>query len=395
MKKIRKWVIVFFLLSPIMLLVGMRVAWWFVPKKPLVVLAMDKHGLTLEGQDRQPLFWVLKHDRYVRRNGQLYDGRKDYLGLFPLKNKLYEVKDFQNMTEEDIKHIASSVDVTYFVSTSGVSSNLAKQSGFIQKGMTEKDMSFLKKIKKSEKLIFAEFNVIASPTNASVRHEFENEFGIRWTGWIGRYFTTLDSTSSDLPRWVIKNYRKQHKGEWTLARAGLVFVHENGMIEILDKKTDLIEGKPIIHTFSYGTDRLGMIKKISYSGWFDVVQMVASDHIISAYELKVNDSGRWILNKSGIPVVFPAVIMHKAKDFEFYYFCGNYSDNKIPLNPSYFIGGEHLALMLDGSYENQFFHNFYRPMLSSILQQYYSKHYINYPEKKGELVKEEVSNVNY
>jgi len=373
MKKIRKWVIVFFLLSPIMLLVGMRVAWWFVPKKPLVVLAMDKHGLTLDGQARQPLFWVLKHDRYIRRNGQLYEGRRDYLGLFPLKNEKYEVKDFQNMNEEEIQHIASNVDVTYYISTSGISANLAKKSGFVQKGMTEKDMSFLKKMKKCRKLIFAEFNVIASPTNSSVRHEFENEFGIRWSGWIGRYFTTLDSTSLDLPRWVIRNYKKQHKGQWTLARAGLVFVHENGTIEILDRKTDLKEAEPLIHTFSYGNNRLRMMKEISYDGWFDIVQMVAADHVISAYELRVNDRGRKLLNQSGIPVIFPAVIMHKAKDFEFYYFCGNYSNDKISSNSSYFIGGQHLALMLDGTSRNQFFYNFFRPMISSILQQYYDK----------------------
>jgi len=115
------------------------------------------------------------------------------------------------------------------------------------------------------------------------------------------------------------------------------------------------------------------MKEISYDGWFDIVQMVAADHVISAYELRANDRGRKLLNQSGIPVIFPAVIMHKAKDFEFYYFCGNYSDNKIPSNSSYFVGGQHLALMLDGTSRNQFFYNFFRPMISSILQQYYDK----------------------
>ena len=86
MQKMRKWTIIVLLLSPLALLVGMRVAWWFVPKKPMVVLAFDKTGLTTDGQERQPLFWILLHDRYVRKNGLMYDVRKDYLGLFPLKN---------------------------------------------------------------------------------------------------------------------------------------------------------------------------------------------------------------------------------------------------------------------------------------------------------------------
>jgi len=374
MKKIRKWTIIFLLLSPVLMLVGMRVAWWFVPKKPMVVLAMDKTGLTRDGQEKQPLFWVLKHDRYVRKNGLLYDGSKDYLGLFPLKNNQYIVKDFQNMSEKEVQHIASNVDVTYYIGTSGVSIDVAKRSGFTQRGLTEKDMSFLKEMKKTRKLILAEFNVISSPTKANVRHEFENEFGIRWTGWIGRYFTSLDSTNSELSQWMIRSYMKQHERKWPFTRSGIVFAHENGTIEILDRKTDLNGSEPLIHTFFYGITQLGIIERIPYTGWFDIVQMADStNHAISAYELMVNDKGRKLLNKSGIPIVFPAVIMHKAKDFEFYYFCGNYSDDKIPTNSSYFIGGQHLALMLDGTSRNQFFYNFFRPMLSSILQQYYNK----------------------
>lgn len=357
-----------------MLLVGMRVAWWFVPKKPMVVLAMDKTGLTRDGQEKQPLFWVLKHGRYVRENGQLYDGSKDYLGFCPLKNNQYRVKDFHNMAESDIRRIASNVDVAYYISTSGVSADIAKRSGFAQRGMTEKDMNFLKEMKKSRKLILAEFNVIASPTRVNVRHDFENEFGIRWSGWIGRYFTSLDSASSELPQWLIKNYKKQHGGQWNFKHSGIVFAHENGTIEILDRNIDLIDPQLLIHTYAYGINHMGMIKEVPYSGWFDIVQMVDSTvHTISMYELRVNDRGRKLLRKSGIPAIFPAIIMHKAKDFEFYYLCGNYSDNKIPSNSSYFIGGQHLALMLDGSAENQFFYNFYRPMLSTILHEYYNR----------------------
>jgi hypothetical protein len=373
MQKIRKWTIIFILLSPVLILVGMRVAWWFVPKKPMVVLAMDKTGLTWEEQNKQPLFWVLRHDRYVRKNGLLYDGKKDYLGLFPLKKNQYTVKDFQNMSEKDVQHIVSNVDVTYYIGTSGVSTVVDKRSGLTQRGMTEKDMSFLKKMKKSRKLILAEFNAIASPTKTNVRHDFENEFGIRWTGWIGRYFTSLDSTNSELSHWIIKNYMKQHEGRWPFTRSGIVFAHENGTVEILDRKTDLKEAEPLIHTFFYGINQLEMVERIPYTGWFDIIQMTDStNHAISAYELRVNDRGRRLLNQSGIPVIFPAVIMHKAKDFEFYYFCGNYSDNKIPSNSSYFVGGQHLALMLDGTSKNRFFYDFFRPMLSSILRQYYN-----------------------
>jgi hypothetical protein len=375
MQNIRKWTIIILLLLPIILLVGMRVAWCFVPKKPMVVLAMNKTELTSDGQERQPLFWILKHDRYVRKNGLLYDGCKDYLGLFPLNNKQYSVKDFQNMSENDIQHIASNIDVTYYIGTSGVSADVAKRSGFAQRGMTEKDMSFLKEMKKSRKLIFAEFNFIASSTNANVGRDFENEFGIRWSGWIGHYFATLDTVNSELPKWLFRGYKKQHNGKWPFNHSGIVFVNRDGTIEVLEEKKDLIHPVPLIHTLAYGVTRLGMQKRMPYLDWFDIVQIADSaNHAISVYELLVNERGRQFLNTKGIPVIFPSVIMHKGKDYEFYYFCGNYCDNKIPLNSSYFIGTQHLTLMLDGTSKNLFFYKFFRPMLSSILQQYYNKH---------------------
>jgi len=373
MQKIRKWTIIVLLLSPLALLVGMRVAWWFVPKKPMVVLAIDKTGLTTDGQERQPLFWILSHDRYVRKNGLMYDVRKDYLGLFPLKNNQCRVKDFQNMSEKDIQHIASNIDVTYYVGTSGVAANVAKRSGFTQRGMTEKDMCFLKEMKKNRKLIFTEFNFTLS-TNINVRRDFENEFGIRWSGWVGRYFASLDTVNSELPQWLFIDYKKQHCGKWPFSHSGIVFVNKDGTIEVLDGKKDLIDPVPLIHTLAYGSTRLGMQKKMPYLDWFDIIQIADSgNHAISAYELLVNESGRQFLNKNGIPAIFPSVIMHKAKDYEFYYFCGNFSDNKIPLNSSYFIGGQHLALVLNGNSKNVFFYSFFRPMLSSILQQYYNR----------------------
>ncbi|MDM8161852.1 hypothetical protein QUH73_18695 [Labilibaculum sp. K2S] len=376
MKKLRKWTIIFLLALPVMTLVGMRVGWWFVPKKPLKVLAMDKTGLTPEGQEKQPLFWVLNNDRYVRKNGLLYDGRRDYLGFFPLENKQYRVKDFQHMTETEIQHVVSNIDVTYYIGTAGVSADIAKHSGFVQRGMTEKDMSFLKKMKTDGKLIFAEFNTIASPTKANVRRDFENEFGIHWSGWLGQYFTSLDSTSTELPQGIINNYKKQHAGTWPFSHSGIVFIHEKGIVEVLDGKRDLINPVPMIHTFSYGINSLGMKKRMPYSYWFDIVQITDStNHAISAYELKVNNSGQKLLNKNGIPAVFPAVIMHNDKDYKFYYFCGNYCDNKVPLNSSYFVGGQYLSLMLDGTSSNLFFYKLFQPMVSSILEQYSDIHH--------------------
>jgi hypothetical protein len=51
--------------------------------------------------------------------------------------------------------------------------------------MSEQDLTLLKNMKQQKKLVMMEFNDINSPTAPYLREEFENDFGVQWTGWIG------------------------------------------------------------------------------------------------------------------------------------------------------------------------------------------------------------------
>jgi len=326
MHTLRKGILILLLLSPALLVVGMRVAWWFVPKKPMSVLVVDKTGLTPNGQLKPPLFWVFNNERIVPRHGQI-------------------------------------ADAIYYIGTSEQPANEAR---------SENDFRFLQKMKANRKLLIAEFVTTTAPSKAKVRQLVEILMGIRQTGWIGHYFANLDSTSVELPHWLVENYTKQHGGKWPFKHAGIVLAHENGDVDVLDSKTDLKQAEPLIHVSDYGVDSLGMAKKIPFTGWFDIVQLTdTGNHALSTYELRVNERGQALLHKQGIPTHFPAVVMHKTSESEYYYFCGNFSDMKIPSNSSYFVGGQHLALMLDGGIRSQFFYTFYQPMLSAIVTRYY------------------------
>lgn len=369
-QQVRKWSIIFLLASPLILFVGMRVSWWCISEKALSVLVIDKTNREYPDRNNKPFFWVMNRDRYVRRNGLQYDGQKDFIGLVPLKNGQYNVRDFRDLSEETILHIASRVDIAYYIGSYGVSVKANGHPGWWNGGMTSKDMVLLRKMKKDGKLVIVEYNVSKSPGSLAVRNGFENEFGVRWSGWIGRYFPTLDTVRSDLPPWVYRNYMKQHDGVWPFKReAGVVFAQENGKIGILREKKDFVNATPLICTFRYGTTRLGMQKKIEYHGWFEISQITdTSNHAVSIYELRVNARGKQKLEKAGIPSVFPAVIRHNGKGYGFYYLCGNFNNDKVPYNPSYFVGGEHLALMLNGRPDKLFFYRFYYPMMTGILR---------------------------
>jgi hypothetical protein len=91
---------------------------------------------------------------------------------------------------------------------------VSERSNLIYGGLTPREIRVLEQLKAQKKLIIAEFNCIGSPTAKNVRTDFEELFHIQWTGWVGRNFDNLTPTNTDIPRWLINNFKQQHKNNW-------------------------------------------------------------------------------------------------------------------------------------------------------------------------------------
>ena len=46
-----------------------------------------------------------------------------------------------------------------------------------------------------------------------------------FSGWTGKYFSSLDTTSEDFPIWMTAMYRKQYKKPWTFTKPGIVLLN--------------------------------------------------------------------------------------------------------------------------------------------------------------------------
>jgi hypothetical protein len=235
-------------------------------------------------------------------------------------------------------------------------------------------------MKERRKLIITEFNTIGSPTADDTRSQFENIFGLKWSGWIGRFFNSLDTNvNKEIPKWLIKNYKKQHNEQWPFKHAGIAFVSNTDQVIILEQGKHLINPLPYILTSPYGQKVLGLPATMKYSFWFDVIQVDSSiNNIVSAYEIDVNKKGEEALKQAGIPSFIPAVTMHKANnDYEFYYFSGDFCDNPMSYSSSYFKGIGFFKSFFyredDLMERDSFFWKFYRPLVTSILNDYYKK----------------------
>ena len=360
----------------------MFLAWLFWPKTKLVVAIIDKTVLFRSGQEHASLNWVLRNYKYAKNSKDLYKVGRDYFGFFPKDNREFALKGLEQATESDLEKLSKDADIAYITDTYGVYSkewylakNITERQRLIYGGLSSQDLSFLKKMKEKQKLVITEFNTFATPTPDNIARDFERTFKIKWTGWVGRYFDSLDTLKNkELPRWLIENYKAQNNNQWPFKRSGIGFVHKTDKIVILENIRNLNAETPYILTRKEDSKHYHIPSTMKYSFWFDVVQTSRDNKILSFYDLKVNSSGMKILNDNHIPAQFPAIIEHYRNDYKFYYFCGDFADNPISQSGSFFKGISYFRKLFYNSdiaaERVSFFWEFYRPMMHSILKKY-------------------------
>ena len=359
----------------------MWLGWFFTPKKKLVIAIVDKTVVNTDCQEHISLSWIINHNRFTKTPTQDYKTSRDYFGFFPKDNEKFRLKGLERFSSEQLRQLSNDADLAYFTDTYGIyknewysQKNNTERSGVLYGGMSAQDVEFLQDMKDRHKLIITEFNTIGSPTNVDNRNKFEKMFGMHWTGWTARYFDTFDTLKNkELPRWLIGNYKKQHQQNWPFHKAGLAFVrNDDDQIVILEDSTHLTDPVPHIISFGYGQKKLSLPERIKYPFWFDVISPSLNvNHAISRFDISLNKNGAAELKKYNIPATFPAIIMHKDKDYQFYYFSGDFCDNPIGMGTSYFKGISLFRWMFYNSDEpderKSFFWTFYRPMMTHIL----------------------------
>jgi len=366
----------------ILLPLWMWLAWFLTPRHKLVMAIIDKTVLTPEGQEHISLDWILNNARFTKTSTKRYVIERDYFGFFPLKNEKFKIKGLERFSQAQLQQLSEDADAVYFTDTYGIYKNEwysqkgnLERSGILYGGMSEQDITFLQDMKAKHKLILAEFNTIASPTHPVIRNQFEKLFGMHWSGWTARYFNSLDTTvNKELPHWLINNYKAEHNNNWPFHKAGIAFVSNDDVVVILEDSTHLKDPMPHIHTASYGRDQLSLPAGINYPFWFDVIiPDLSVNHAISRFIIHTNEHGTAELKKHGIPLTFPAVLMHKGPDYNFYYFSGDFCDNPINYTSSYFKGIACFKWFFynssDPSERVSFFWDFYYPMMTRILHE--------------------------
>ena len=353
----------------------------------MVIAIVDKTVLTDKGQEHISLHWILNHEKFTKSKNKLYDPAKDYFGFFPLKNQEFELRGLERFDTTELNRLSDEAALTYFTDTYGIYRNewynkgdVKDRSGIVYGGMSKEDFYFLKKMYDKKKLIITEFNTIGSPTDPAIRKNFEDLFGIQWTGWIGRFFEILDTTvNKEIPSWLIESYKRQHKQTWPFKKSGIAFIHaDRDEVVILEKDRDLQNELPYIYSTPDAKSAYHLPDSIKYTFWFDIMYPDSNkNRILASYRLHTTANGQQLLHHAGIPSFFPAIICSKDINHPFFYFSGDFADNPVTYTTSYFKGIRFFKWLMYTSREplerKSFFWRFYQPLVTTVLNDYYEK----------------------
>ncbi|MFZ7114952.1 MAG: hypothetical protein ACO1G9_06210 [Bacteroidota bacterium] len=373
-------IIVIFLATPL----WMRIGWEFSPKRKLNLLIVDKTVLNSNSFKHRSINWILDYEKYIKPDGSFYDINNDYFGFFPKEDERYQIHDFEKLDEPEVDSISKVYNLAYFADTYGVLGNewyshrdINDNSESIYGGLTEKDLLLMTKMKSKNKPVIAEFNTIGYPTPVDMRRQFEKLWGIEWTGWMARHIASLDTLNNpDLPKWIVRAYKKEHNGVWNFKKDGMLFIHETGKVLVLEMGKELNDAIPKIYTDKVNQEAFDVPAVMIYPYWIDImVNKNDTNNVISKYVLGTNPAGEALLSANGIPKIFPAII-HRNKDFQFYYFCGDFADNPTKFRFAKLSGITTLKFLMynavDVTDRNRFFWEFYLPMMKKILKKSYT-----------------------
>jgi hypothetical protein len=356
------------------------IRWNAQTKKPLDIIIVDKTVPTLEREHHKPLNWILTNDRFVKKESKTsYSYKKDYFGFFPqrpIRDKKWDRNDYR-LT--DLIGLAEKNDAVYFADTYGVffndwfrGINKSRKSRKIYGGLNNNDFLLLKEMKDRNKLIIMEYNSFDYPTAQFESIRTQEKLGLTFTGWTGKYFSTLDTTSDDFPVWMTAMYRKEYKKPWTFTKPGIVILKEKDIV-VLELGSQLKSAFPRIITDDETSKKYGVLSSVAFDQWFDIIDPL-QNQVISKFKIDATPVGDTLLSNNGLQNEFPAVIQEPVAK-RIFYFSGDFATYDAPICIARIKGVEKLKGILYSDKPDdtrRFFWLYYKPLINTIFTDYYA-----------------------
>jgi hypothetical protein len=372
-------IVIIFLAVVIALPVINLIRWTFQSKKPMDIILVDKTVPTLEREKHKSFNWILTNERFVKKEKKSsYSYIKDYYGFYPerpLREKQWGRNDYR-LT--DLINLAEKNDAVYFADTYGVffndwykGINKSRKSRKLYGGLNNNDFLLIKEMKDRNKLIILEYNSFGYPTAQFESVRTQEKLGITFSGWTGKYFSSLDTTGEEFPIWTTAMYRKQYRKPWAFTKPGIVILKEKDII-VLEEGTHLKNAMPHIITDSAYCKKYGVPGSVAFDNWFDIIDPL-ENNIVSKFKIETTPIGDTLLLNNILSNEFPAVVQDPVAH-RIYYFSGDFANANVHMWTSRFKGVDKLKGILYSDKPDdtrRFFWLYYKPLINGIFSEYY------------------------
>ncbi len=352
-----------------------RLFWLVKKNRPVNIVIIDKSVWKSSQNEVKTINWTLNNQKFVDSLGELYNYHYDYLGYFP--DAVTQDRRIKSFKLEDIPAMVENMDMLFFADNAGIQINRNENkplSGISYGGFNQNDYFLLKEMINRQKLVVAEYNFIAPPTEDLVCYNTEQFIDVYSLGWIGRYFNDLgkDKVAVLISTSWFDRFKQNYASDWNFSGPGIILLNASQNRVIVLPASKFMSSKyPTVVTTPEVATQYNLPEKAAYSGWFELIHQ-GKNNVISHFDLNLNQDGVDLLKMNGIESEFPAVVESANK--KFYYIAGDFSKVHVFM-PSARLG--FISSLITGSEKkrtenpDKFFMTYYNFLLSAILNDYY------------------------
>lgn len=348
------------------------------PARRLELCVLDKTVPFRNWYEHRSLYWLVDHLNVVKADGTSYDLEHDYLGAYPPRVPGDPPERTRDLSEEDV----AGARLIYLADTYGVYRDDLKskehmkaaleRSPKIYGGLTLQEARAAAGALDAGKTLVAEFNTLGSPTGEEARTTLEAALGVRWTGWIGRYFSRLGDVG-EVPQWMRDDYEREWKKPWRFEGPGYVLMQGDAHCEVLRVGVEVDSvGLTIERDRPVDPHLVHAADSVSYPYWFDIVEDTPATTRLASFVWHPKDAGRLRLKARELKERFAAVTRRAPpRGGAAWYFAGDFADNPLDPRPVPFAGYLAFRHLVEGiklaPSETEFYWRFYVPMMETIL----------------------------
>lgn len=348
--------ILLLLLVLLLIFASPYLVWVLLPSRDLPGLIVDKTVPDHTYREHNGLIWALNYYKVQPPESEADAWRKaqDYIGFYPAPKPVFSAKnpgegvelsteplqgkqwlyvtDTYGVYHQDVENAAAyekrqELEGLPFSNTEAQTPLLSPDySPHIYGGTQHAEIDALEAFAQRGGHVIGEFNLFASPTKAAERERLETFFGVRWTGWTGRFFVKLEN-EEEVPVWARENYLRAYGIPWDFSGKGWLFVHEDGRIGVLEED-ERSERKTVerdvppqalkIYLTQPQDDLLnGVYDKVPYTYWFDIIEAEPAQ-VLAEYGFEAHNKGAERLKALGIPLRFPFMVKSSSEPLRMY-----------------------------------------------------------------------------